>query len=112
MNIQPDLSERRAFEHMAFELRVQRILAQCPGLVGFDAPKSASCAGKVVIEPAQISTAMNWLRRRFEVNESIELSDDTGLVVLVKARTPTVRGPQAKRVRCKWPKAEQFTFDL
>lgn len=60
------------------ELRIR--LSACPGFVGCD-------PGKVVIEPAYVTEAVRWLKRRYIVNENLELSQDTGLVIEIQERT-------------------------
>lgn len=92
-----------------YEARMQRLLSECPGFSGCDAPRSASCSGKVVIEPGRIVDAMPWLKRRFHVNQNLELSTDTGLCVEIK---PRERRSSGKRSAVKFGKPEQFEFSL
>lgn len=91
-----------------YERTMQRTLEQCPGFIGADAPKSASCVGKVVVEPAKVSEALAWLKRRFVVAENLELSTDNGLCVEVAPRAPRKAGVR----RPRFGKVEQFKLDL
>lgn len=93
-----------------YERKHQRTLSECPGVVGFDAPRGPASSGKVMIEPGRITEAMIWLKRRFHVNESLELSTDTGLCVEIKPRVrQTGKHPY---VRVKFAKPEQFKLPL
>lgn len=95
---------------MNFETLMQRKLEQCPGFVGCDAPKSASCTGKVVVDPSRIAEAMPWLKRRFICAENLELSTDCGLCLEIAPRIR--KKPGAKPVTIRFGKIEQFTFDF
>src|SRR5512139_2559125 len=100
---------KRREEAAEFERKMQRVLAECPGFVGCDAPAGASSSGKVMVEPGRICEAMPWLKRRFHVNENLELSTDSGLCVEVAFR---IRGA-AKKPRVKrFGKPEQFELGL
>lgn len=101
----------RECERRDFESRMQRTLAECPGVLGFDTPQSLAGKGKVVIEPARVPEAMAWLRRRFVVAESLELSDGDGLVIEVAPRAPR-KLVNGKRVRVVFGKIEQFQLPL
>lgn len=87
---------------LEYQKRMQRLLEECPGFVGAD-------PGKVVVEPGRIAEAMVWLKRRFHVSESIELSTDTGLCVEIKPRVSKSTG---KRSPVRFGKPEQFQFSL
>jgi len=94
---------------VTFEQLMQQKLGDCPGFIGCDAPKSASCTGKVMVDPARITEAMPWLRRRFYCSENLELSTDCGLCVEI---APRIRKPGVKRVPVHFGKIEQFSFDF
>jgi hypothetical protein len=101
----------RECERKEFEARMQRTLAECPGVVGFDTPQSVGGKGKVVVEPARVPEAMAWLKRRFVVCERLELSDGDGLVIEVAPRASR-KLANGKRVRVSWGPIEQFTLSL
>ena len=106
--IAADKARRDAAEYQA---KVQRVLADCPGVVGFDLPSCECGKGKVVIEPGRINDAMPWLKRRFKVAESLELSTDQGLCVEFAPRirrSPTT----GRRVKVTFGRVEQFTLAL
>lgn len=97
-------------EAAEYQAKFQLTLAECPGVVGFDAPRGPAAVGKVVIEPAFVMEAMQWLKRRFRVNESLELSTDTGLCVEI-----TPRPRKANRhpyMRVSFNKPQQFELPL
>ena len=54
---------------------------------------------------------MPWLKRRFVVNEKLELSSDTGLVVEVAPRVRRVAGG-ARRLRVRFDPPEQFKLNI
>jgi len=87
------------------------LLNQCPGFVGADVSESDHCESRVVIEPAYITAAMQWLKRRFHVNENLELSSDTGLTVEIKPRVRSCRTGGVKR-RVTFAKPIQFELAL
>lgn len=93
-----------------FERKMQRLLAECPGFVGADAPSGASCSGKVVVEPGRICEALPWLKRRFHVSENLELSTDAGLCVEVIPRDRKKGSSPRRKIR--FGKVEQFNLNL
>lgn len=88
---------------LEYHRKMQRLLEECPGFIGAD-------PGKVVVEPGRIGEAMAWLKKRFHVNESLELSTDTGLCIEVKPRQRRKPGSTGKRSLVKFSKPEQFDF--
>lgn len=104
-------AEKRLADSKAFQDRMQRTLAECPGVVAFDTPTCQCGKGKVVVEPGRIMDAMQWLKRRFVVDEVLELSTDSGLCVEIAARNR--RSPaKGKRVKVTFGCVEQFTLPL
>lgn len=95
----------------AFEAKMQRSLAECPGVVGFDAPNSPDSKGKVVVEPAHTVEAFQWLKRRFHVAENLELSGAVGLVFEIAPRRRGLRS-NGKRIKVHFGKVEQFELGL
>jgi hypothetical protein len=93
-----------------YELKMQRTFADCPGFIGGDLPESENAVGKVVIEPARVTEAVVWLKRRFHVNETMGLPDACGLTIEVKPRRKAVRGQPRARVTFEKPK--QYEFEL
>jgi hypothetical protein len=88
-----------------YELKMQRTFAQCPGFCGSDDPHH------VVVEPALALEAFKWLRRRFHVNERLEVSTDTGLCIEVKPRQRRLPSG-VRRVKVSFGPVEQFTLAL
>jgi hypothetical protein len=98
------LEARRRYEH-----RMQRILAECPGFAGAEAPGSDSSEGKVSVQPAWALEARAWLHRRFYVCDDLELSSHSGLVFMIKPRPRKRSGRKLGPQRSFW-KPEQFQF--
>ena len=94
-----------------FERKMQRLLAECPGFVGAEAPGGPASVGRVVVEPGLALEAIPWLKRRFHVNESLALSRDQGLCVEVKPRARSRSSGRRSRVMFARPEQFQFTFD-
>lgn len=93
-----------------YAAKMQRTFEQCPGFIGADCPTSDQGRGRVVIEPAKVVEAYAWLRRRFHVNENLELSTDNGLCIEVAPRVRrSTTGRRSAKVRFK---VEQFKLPL
>ena len=104
------LAEARK-EAAEYAAKMQKTFEQCPGYVGGDSPTSPEGSGKVVVEPGRIMEAVPWLKRRFHVNERIDLSTDNGLVVEIKPRSRKAAG-SVRLVKVHFGKPEQFTLDF
>jgi len=108
-------ADKARTEAREYQAKMQRMLAECPGVIGWDLPGCECGKGKVTIEPGRIADAMPWLKRRFHVSEILELSTDCGLCVewsprrKGKARIETTKG---KRVKVTFGPLEQFTLGL
>jgi hypothetical protein len=102
-------AEAAAAAAREFELKMQRTFAQCPGFIGGDAPSGEHGKGCVVVEPAMAREARDWLKRRFQINETLELSDQ-GLCIEIAPRVRRVRGPN--RPAITFAKPEQFTLPI
>lgn len=94
----------------AFAERCQKTFEQCPGFVGCDAPRGPGLPGRVVVEPAFAAEARDYLKKRFHVNESLELDAGGGLAIEVAARRKSK--PGQRRVRVMFDKPVQFEFAL
>ena len=105
-------AEQRRVAAAEYELRMQRKLSECPGVVGFDSPTSPDSLGKVVVEPAHVVEAAAWLKRRFVVSEDLELSGDTGLVFSIAPRKIRLHASGGKRIRVHFDKPTQFELPL
>ncbi len=92
-----------------YELKMQRLLSECPGFIGSDAPTSEKSKGRVIIEPAFAREARDWLKRRFHTSDNLELSDQ-GLCIEVVPRVRKVHG--ARRATALFTKPEQFRLNL
>ena len=101
--------EREAAEYQA---KMQRVFSQCPGFIGGDAPSCAAGIGRLVVEPGCGVEALNWLKRRFHVNASLELDRSIeGLVFEVVARARS-SGGRGKRIAVNFAKPEQFELAM
>jgi hypothetical protein len=58
-----------------------------------------------------VSEAWAWLKRRYHVCESLELSTDTGLVIKIRPRAQRKAGSRGPR-RVSFGRPEQFEFSL
>lgn len=103
-------AQRRAGEAAQFAAKMQLTLEECPGFIGADPPACAEGSGKVLIEPGRLLEAMPWLRRRFHVNERLELSHDQGVCIEVKPRIRS-RSDGVKR-KVTFGKPEQYLLSL
>lgn len=95
--------ERANREAKAYQDRMQKTFAECPGFIGGDAPRGPGLVGRLVVEPARIVEAYAWLRRRFRVSENLELSQslDNGLCIDVIPRPPRKSGVWRKQTFAK-----------
>ncbi len=100
--------DKREREARDYQAKMQTSLAQCPGFAGCDAPASEAGQGRVIVEPGTIVKAMAWLKRRFHVNENLDLSPDNGLCIEIIPKVKKT-GKQASPVLFK--KTEQFLFE-
>lgn len=80
-------------------------IKECPGFIGVD----TGDINRVVIEPAYVMDALRWLKRRFVVNENLDLSMDQGLVLEVIPRQPRRNG---QRRRITFAKPVQYELNL
>jgi hypothetical protein len=100
---------REAAAH-EFARKMQRTLNECPGVVGFELAASGAVPSKVVIEPAKVNAAVEWLKRRVIINPDFTLSKSGGLTVeFLPGKQGNRRSGQRMAVR--W-KVEQFEFAL
>ncbi len=95
-----------------YAARFQLQLGQCPGIIGSDAPTHDNGLGVVVVEPARIVEALAWLKRRFRASETIDV--DTSLNGIAIEIAPRIRhhAGGGRRVKVRFGKPEQFTFEL
>jgi hypothetical protein len=101
--------DKHDFEAWQYQKKMQRTFTEVPGYVGGDVPVNDGAIGKIIIEPGRITEAMQWLKRRFVVNENLELSTDLGLCVEVCSKAKRVAGkPNQRRVCFDRP----IQFDL
>jgi hypothetical protein len=102
-------AEAAAAAAREYQRKMQRSFEQCPGFIGADAPSSERSKGCVIIEPAMAREARDWLKRRFHINENLELSDQ-GLCIEIIPRVRKARGVRSAAV--SFAKTEQFTLAL
>ena len=102
----------RAEQARAYQAKMQRILSECPGFVGADAPESSACTGKIVVEPSHVIEASEWLKRRFHVAESVEVDRTADGIVFEIAPRVRSKSTGARKVKVRFGPAEQFTLGL
>ncbi len=101
----------RQREGREYAARMQHTFEQCPGFIGGDCPTCDSGKGVVIVEPAQVVSALAWLKRRFHASENIELSPDGGIAIEIAPRVR--RSPSGgKKIKVKFGKVEQFALPL
>lgn len=105
-------AERTAKAAAEYQKRMQRLLSDCPGFIGADAPAGQGKQGTVVVDPRLAVDARLWLRRRFHVNVSLSLTSADGLAFDIKTRERKATAPGAKRVKVTWGKPEQFELNF
>ena len=103
-------AERQRAEAEAYAQKCQKSFEQCPGFIGCDAPRGPAQVGRVVVEPGQVAEAMAYLKRRFRVNQNLELDAGRGLCLEVASRPRSVRGKRT--VRVAFGKPVQFELGL
>lgn len=112
--LEREARERRRLQAEAeeYQRRQQRTFEQCPGFVGADLPSGPGRAGRVMVEPGRALEAAQWLKRRFHVAESLELSTGNALCFEIRTRQAGKPGPGAQRMPVRFGRPEQFTLDL
>lgn len=94
-----------------YQRRMQLALELCPGFCACDAPNSDDAKGVVMVEPGRVCEAWAWLRRRFHVCESLELSTDMSIAIKIAPRIRRVTS-RRHRVKVRFGPVEQFTLAL
>ena len=95
-----------------YKQKMQRVFADCPGFLGGDAPNNPAATGRVVVELGRSVEALAWLRRRFHVNESLELDraiEGLAFEIKPRQRSASVGG---KKFSVTFARPEQFQFVL
>lgn len=106
-------ARQRARGAAEYQKRMQKTFSQCPGFVGADAPAGPGMPGRVTFEPAKAVEAIAWLKRRFRVDERLDLSTDSGLCVeIITKRKPGLPGACNSRRVHQFGKPEQFELTL
>lgn len=97
-----------------YELKMQRVFAECPGFIGGDAPQGERSIGNVVVDPARVVEARGWLKQRFILNDVVEIDSAAGGIRIEVAPKP--KRVRAARVRAVAPvnfnKPEQYELSL
>lgn len=103
-------ARRAAAEYQA---RMQLTLERCPGFTGCDCPSGPGRLGRVVIDPRLAPDAVRWLKRRFRVAESIELSTGDNLVMdIITKRSSGAARRLSRHHAARFGKVEQFELAL
>jgi hypothetical protein len=105
-------AEQRQRDAAEYAARMQKTFAQCPGFIGADAPPGPGQLGRVIVEPSMATQAAAWLRRRFRVNQNLELDAGEGLAFEVISRPPQNRSGGGSRVRQTFERPIQFELQL
>jgi hypothetical protein len=114
LRVMRERDARLALEREAelYRQKMQRVFADCPGFLGGDAPTGPQATGRVVVEPGRSVEALAWLKRRFHVNETLELDRAVeGLAFEIKPRQRSP-GAGSKRIKVTFARPEQFQFAL
>lgn len=104
--------EAAAIQARLYQERMQRTFEGCPGFIGADAPSSEASEGRVTVEPARVTEAVAWLKRRFHVRDELGLAGVDGLCLHIKPRARGPVRPGQKRAKVTFAKTEQFTLNL
>jgi len=102
-------AEQRSKQAAEYQRKMQLSLERCPGFSGCDAPALPGAQGMVVVEPGRIGEAWSWLKRRYHVCESLELSTDQGIAIRIAPRNRRVTGQRRKRT-VRFGPATQYEF--
>jgi len=116
----PSRREREAWQEAErrrlareYEAKMQRLLSDCPGFLGADAPPGPEAQGKVVVDPARVCEAWAWLRRRFHVCESLELGGQVeGLVLKIAPRAKKALSGSRSPRKVTFAKPVQYELAL
>lgn len=103
-------AERAEAERQAYTARCQLTLEKCPGFIGCDAPRGPGLAGRIVVEPGHVEAAVAFLKRRFQVNERMDLEAGQGLCLELISRRQASRGMRS--VKVSFAKPVQFELAL
>lgn len=97
-----------------YELKMQRVFADCPGFLAADVPTNEKSRGHVTIDPVKMTEALRWLKRRFIVNESLEADlGANGLRVELMPRPARAASTGTRKpAKALFAKPEQFTLSL
>ena len=98
---------RREREARAWQEKMQRKLAECPGFVGCRPPGEQS-PGRVTVQPGAADEAMNFLARRFHVGQ-VGWTKGLGLTIEVLPRRKGMARAVARR---RLAQVEQFPLPL
>jgi hypothetical protein len=96
----------------AYQSKMQRHLADCPGVIGFDSPSSPASTGKIVVQPSHVLEASAWLKKRYHVNEAVEVdraADGIVFEIMPRVRRAPVGG---RKVAVRFGKPHQFELEL
>lgn len=103
-------AEQRRKEAVEYERKMQLRLEACPGFLACDAPSSPDNFGHVVAQPSDAEGAREWLKRRFQISEDLNLSD-VGLVFRIHSRKKSVTAG-GKRIKVHFDKPMQYELPL
>lgn len=93
-----------------FSKRMDEAYRECPGVTMAEMPGSEIATGFVVVEPVCAKPALDFLKRRFHVEEKqfIEQTGELRFVITPRVRR-TANGPA---VRVRYQKPVQFELPL
>ena len=106
-NLSPECAPDMQRVARDWQKKISRTLADTPGFIGADVPRSPLSPGRVIVEPAMTIQAVRWLRRRFEVAENLEVDAGNGLAIDIRPRN---RRAGVKRHKFTGCRVEQFQF--
>lgn len=103
--------EQRRRDAAAYQERMQRTLAECPGFYSCDAPSSEGMKGRIGVYPSHVAEAAIWLKRRFHTSENLELSHGDILFFEIAPRIRRVT-PGRPRRKVSFGPVQQFELAL
>lgn len=103
-------AERARREAAEYQRKMQLTLEACPGFAGCDPPAGPESRGTIVVQAGLAGEAAVYLKRRFHVAESLELSHGTWLTFKIASRRRAK--PGAPKRRFSFAPPQQYLLGL
>lgn len=98
-----------------YQLRMQRTFKECPGFIGANPPDGEQKRGVVSVEPGKVLEAVEWLKKRFNVNPEVKSNLATAALeieVITRRRGKAAPGQKRQAGSSIWKKPEQFQLAI